>query len=197
MKLHRGFATIPGNYPRALPGAYRYVHAATNKCYVGISRSIAKRQHHEGLKNKFSNALRKYGRSAFRLEPLFYWTDGDFCDPEKVEQNRQWLGSLEQTLIAEFDAVKSGYNTNAAGGGVGPYGPIFRQTLNAAWAARSSENRKEHALRSAATYKATTTPEQRSENGRKGGFIGGPKAGKVSALARTRNSVASIVGSAQ
>ncbi len=130
----RGFKIRPDNFPLHLPGAYRYLHLESGKSYVGITQNIAKRKHDENSgARKFANAIRKYGRSSFVYEPLFYLTDG------KIDRN--WLCCLESKLINTFDSVNNGYNIKVADGGVGPYGPEFNALIKSYWDRLSLKDR--------------------------------------------------------
>jgi group I intron endonuclease len=117
VQWHGGFWVSPDNQPAEQPGVYLLQRFATGKCYVGISQNVFKRcrAHAKFHLRKLSNALRKYGKSAFVIVPIYY----SACGIGHLEE-------LEAVLIADFDsAAKGGYNVKLANGHVGPYGPEF------------------------------------------------------------------------
>ena len=97
------------------PGAYLIRNLQNGKCYVGISRDIAKRvrQHERGLRGAHRTMLRKaivkYGANSFEALPLLYSLD-----------SVDWLGGAEAELIVAWGGLTHGYNIQATNGRVGP-----------------------------------------------------------------------------
>jgi len=112
-----GYNIDPGNVPLKRAGVYLITNTVNGKVYVGISQDVSfrLRSHAKiGVKGRLPAALRKYGIEAFRAEPIYYTLDGRTAGLEEIEAQ----------LIRTFDAIRHGYNTVEASGGVGPYGPL-------------------------------------------------------------------------
>lgn len=124
----REWRILPGITPLSRPGGYLIRNIVNGKPYIGISgvkTGIAGRidGHKRGDSGrKFRNAVRKYGPGAFLVTPLFYVVG---------EVDKEWLQEVEADLIRDYDSVANGYNTVAAAGGVGPYGPEFGKIISA------------------------------------------------------------------
>lgn len=90
---------------------YKATNKLNNKIYIGQTLySLAKRkaQHKYSiyelkLKNKFYNAIRKYGWDNFQWEIIF-----DNVEPEN-------LGHIEKISILKYDTLKNGYNSTTGG----------------------------------------------------------------------------------
>lgn len=121
----RGFLARPENIPLPRPGAYRLVHIENGKSYVGISQNVEYRLNHHATGArpvKLGNAIKKYGKQAFVIEPLYYSID---------RYDTATLPVVEADLIIAFDSIAHGYNIQAASGAVGPYGPAFGAIMRA------------------------------------------------------------------
>ena len=83
------------------------------KVYIGMtSIGVEKRfsQHmnvkdHHKPTSKIQRAVRKYGKSAFRVEEIYCAFDKEHC------------GQIEDHFITEYDSINSGYNTAKGGQG--------------------------------------------------------------------------------
>ncbi len=132
------FQADPTNLPMSRPGAYRIVHVETGKCYVGISQNVKKRLQNHPLRSeptRIANAMRKHGRAAFFVEPLYYSLS-----------DTAHLPALEALLIVQFDAIVNGYNIVSCNGTVGPYGPLYNAIQ------KEAQNRPETKAKRAATF---------------------------------------------
>jgi group I intron endonuclease len=116
-----GFQADLDNLPLPRAGVYQLINQVNGKCYIGISENVARRirTHRDAKLKKLGNAIRKYGTQKFLAHPVAY----------SVDERTDWLPVLEAQLIAEFDAIKNGYNVIAASNSVGPYGEEFAQII--------------------------------------------------------------------
>ncbi len=93
-----------------------------NKCYIGFTQNLKKRQgmhkstaftNNGKSKNKFHRALRKYGLDNFEWSIVFESWDRDYC-----------LGIAENLIIRNYNSIQNGYNSVPGGSSsVGLYGP--------------------------------------------------------------------------
>jgi len=94
---------------------YKIVNQLNGKVYIGFTNNINRRlsEHklrHTHYKNKFYNAVRKYGWDNFILEILYQSKDGLDCK-----------NTMEPFFIKEYDTFVNGYNSTSGGEGVFGY----------------------------------------------------------------------------
>lgn len=130
----KGFRVYRDNVPLRHPGIYRFTCIENGKPYIGMAGVIANRCGNHGWDSppKFAAALKKYGKSGFVCEPLFYLMG-------KVDY--PFLLELEAELIAVHDSVKNGYNIRERSSG--DYGPEFRASLVKRSQSEWRENQRE------------------------------------------------------
>lgn len=90
------------------------------KVYIGVTiRAVEQRWYahcksvERGYKNKFANAVRKYGSDSFQIKPVF-----------KSNSLRE-LFDKEKQLIQEMDSIENGWNTTKGGEGGSAKGRKF------------------------------------------------------------------------
>lgn len=87
---------------------YKFENTINGKCYIGQTLDTTRRyKRHvadaKKVKNKFYNAVRKYGVDSFTFDVLFTVLDAND------------LNELEQKFIIEYDSFANGYNSNTGG----------------------------------------------------------------------------------
>lgn len=88
---------------------YKFVNTINNKVYIGYSNNVNRRylehkSNHIRVKNKFYNAIKKYGWDNFQFEIIYQSLDGDHC-----------LFEMEKYFILEYNSYKKGYNSSLGG----------------------------------------------------------------------------------
>lgn len=88
---------------------YKFVNTINGKIYIGFTndadrRLIEHKSNYIRIKNKFYNAIRKYGWSCFQFEIIYQSLDGEHC-----------LKQMEPYFIKENNSFKSGYNSTTGG----------------------------------------------------------------------------------
>lgn len=91
---------------------YKIVNKINGKVYIGFSVNFEKRMmdHQHAAKtekNKFYNAIRKYGWDNFVSEIIYQSKDGQFT-----------LNVMENYFIVEYDSYNNGYNSTLGGEGI-------------------------------------------------------------------------------
>jgi hypothetical protein len=94
---------------------YKATCINTGKSYIGFDSHWPKRksEHKTAAKrdttsNKFYNAVKKYGWSAFIWEVIYQSTDYHHC-----------ISDMESFFIKEYDTLSAGYNSTTGGEGTG------------------------------------------------------------------------------
>lgn len=90
---------------------YKSVNKINGKVYIGFDSQWPKRKREhksssKKLKNKFYNAIRKYGWENFDWQVIYQSTDGNHT-----------LNVMEQYFITEHDSFHKGYNSTLGGDG--------------------------------------------------------------------------------
>lgn len=93
---------------------YRYLNTINNKLYIGQTTDIVNRKSkHKGcsrtVKNKFYNAVRKYGWNNFEFSILIE------IEADTIEECSERLDFLEFIYIALYDSYNNGYNSTPGG----------------------------------------------------------------------------------
>lgn len=144
------FRAVAWNLPPEMPGVYLITHLASGKVYVGVARNLSMRLYchaHNGSPTRLKRAISKHGLGAFLIQPIFVsFSDDPF-----------FLLSVEEALIAEWDAIKNGYNLVERDGRLGPVGPAF-----AAHQREVCSRPETRARRSVAAKKRMKNPEHRA-----------------------------------
>ena len=90
---------------------YKSVNRINGKVYIGFDSKWPKRKREhksssKKIKNKFYNAIRKYGWDSFTWEIIYQSKDGNHT-----------LNVMENYFINEYDVFKNGYNSTLGGDG--------------------------------------------------------------------------------
>lgn len=93
---------------------YKYENILNHKIYIGQTINLdARKASHisksKTVKNKFYNAVRKYGWESF------YYSVIAQVDAEDIKELSSLLDSLEEQYIEQYDSFKKGYNSTTGG----------------------------------------------------------------------------------
>lgn len=93
---------------------YQYLNTANNKSYIGQTTDLVNRKSkHRGcsiyVKNKFYNAVRKYGWDTFNFNILVE------IEADTIEDCSRQLDFLESFYILLYDSFNNGYNSTTGG----------------------------------------------------------------------------------
>jgi hypothetical protein len=113
-------------------------HLASGKVYVGVAKDLALRLYghaHRNSPRKLKRAILTHGVGAFLVQPIFV----------SFSYDRDFLLAAEEMLIAEWDAIRSGYNLVERDGRLGPSGPAFAAHQREVFAQPETKIRKSRA----------------------------------------------------
>ena len=102
---------------------YKIVNQLNGKVYIGFDSKWPKRKtEHKSsskkLKNKFYNAINKYGWDNFTCEIIYQSKDGNYT-----------LNIMENYFIEKYDSYRNGYNSTLGGDGtLGMISPMHGKT---------------------------------------------------------------------
>ena len=93
---------------------YKYENLVNHKVYIGQTIDLVMRQYsHKSkaltTKNKFYNAVRKYGWDSFNFSVIAQ------VEAEDIKELSTLLDSLEEQYIWQYDSFKNGYNSTTGG----------------------------------------------------------------------------------
>lgn len=93
---------------------YKYENRVNHKVYIGQTVDLVSRQYShkckaQTVKNKFYNAVRKYGWDNFNFSVIAQ------VEAETLEEVTKLLDCMEEKYIEEYDSFKNGYNSTTGG----------------------------------------------------------------------------------